>query len=312
MACRSSTSRSRSIWAWPRSTRPMRKASTSIRSTRWRTSSCRRNRWLSIPDMGKRFWVMQIIDAWNNVPHAPGSRTVGSKGGRFALVVPTWKGTLSEPGGLAGARIPADLTTTPQYALRGPVQAGSCSSRSTPYSRSRSAARAGAERVLTRRRRRTTSRQQARRTEDERRETRQPTLGTGCDRRIGRSREVRRGDRGRRSRGIKAMRETVRGKVVNGWQIALDMGRYGTKYRVPGRLDFFRRRRQPDRGRRVSVCRTRQRRQAVRRRDSYSLDFTRDAIPPVRRVLVLREVQDDGCCSSPTRSTATRSAIAAI
>ncbi len=28
--------------------------------------------------------------------------------------------------------------------------------------------------------------------------------------------------------GIKAMRETVRGKVVNGWQIALDMGRYGT------------------------------------------------------------------------------------
>ena len=36
---------------------------------------------LSVPDMGKRFWVMQIIDAWNNVPHAPGSRTVGGKGG---------------------------------------------------------------------------------------------------------------------------------------------------------------------------------------------------------------------------------------
>ena len=30
---------------------------------------------LSVPDMGTRFWVMQFIDAWNNVPHAPGSRT---------------------------------------------------------------------------------------------------------------------------------------------------------------------------------------------------------------------------------------------
>ena len=49
---------------------------------------------LSVPDMGNRFWVMQIIDAWNNVPHAPGSRTVGSKGGHFAIVGPTWKGTL--------------------------------------------------------------------------------------------------------------------------------------------------------------------------------------------------------------------------
>ena len=49
---------------------------------------------LSVPDMGNRFWVMQIIDAWNNVPHAPGFRTVGSKGGHFAIVGPTWKGTL--------------------------------------------------------------------------------------------------------------------------------------------------------------------------------------------------------------------------
>ena len=40
---------------------------------------------LSIPHMGDRFWIMQIIDAWNNVPHAPGSRTLGGKGGVFAL-----------------------------------------------------------------------------------------------------------------------------------------------------------------------------------------------------------------------------------
>ena len=54
--------------------------------------------------------------------------------------------------------------------------------------------------------------------------------------------------------GVKAMRETVRGKVINGWQIALDMGRYGTSPALPGGLDFLRRRRQPARGCRVSVC----------------------------------------------------------
>ncbi len=39
--------------------------------------------------------------------------------------------------------------------------------------------------------------------------------------------------------GIKVMRETVRGKVVNGWQIALDMGRYGTKYTYRAGWTFF-------------------------------------------------------------------------
>ena len=39
--------------------------------------------------------------------------------------------------------------------------------------------------------------------------------------------------------GIKVMRETVRGKVVNGWQIALDMGRYGTNYAYRAGWTFF-------------------------------------------------------------------------
>ena len=26
---------------------------------------------LSVPDMGDRYWLMQLIDAWNNVPHVP-------------------------------------------------------------------------------------------------------------------------------------------------------------------------------------------------------------------------------------------------
>ena len=62
---------------------------------------------LSIPETGNRYWLMQIIDAWNNVPHAPGSRTVGGKGGNFAIVGPGWKGTL--PSGLTELRVPTSL-----------------------------------------------------------------------------------------------------------------------------------------------------------------------------------------------------------
>ena len=63
---------------------------------------------LSIPEMGDRFWLMQIIDAWNDVPGAPGNRTVGGKGGNFALVGPKWKGEL--PQGLTEIRSSTSLT----------------------------------------------------------------------------------------------------------------------------------------------------------------------------------------------------------
>ena len=37
---------------------------------------------LSVPPMeGNRWWLMQVIDAWNDVPAAPGARTHGNKGG---------------------------------------------------------------------------------------------------------------------------------------------------------------------------------------------------------------------------------------
>ena len=50
------------------------------------------------PIAGKRWWIMQVIDAWNDVPAAPGARTHDGKGGNFALVGPNFKGTL--PAGL--------------------------------------------------------------------------------------------------------------------------------------------------------------------------------------------------------------------
>jgi hypothetical protein len=62
---------------------------------------------LSIPDMGNRFWLMQLIDAWNGVPAAPGSRGRGGKGGNFVITGPHWKGQL--PAGLEELKSPTDL-----------------------------------------------------------------------------------------------------------------------------------------------------------------------------------------------------------
>ena len=63
---------------------------------------------LVVPPMkGNRWWIMQIIDAWNDVPAAPGSRTHGGKGGNFALVGPNFKGTL--PAGLEPIRVDTSL-----------------------------------------------------------------------------------------------------------------------------------------------------------------------------------------------------------
>jgi hypothetical protein len=41
------------------------------------------------------------------VSHAPGSRTVGSKGGHFAIVGSGWKGTL--PAGVTALRVSTNL-----------------------------------------------------------------------------------------------------------------------------------------------------------------------------------------------------------
>ncbi|MBF4491564.1 DUF1254 domain-containing protein [Flavobacterium sp. MR2016-29] len=49
---------------------------------------------LFVPQMGNRFWLMQVIDAWNGVPAAPGSRTYGGKGGTFLITGPDYKGDI--------------------------------------------------------------------------------------------------------------------------------------------------------------------------------------------------------------------------
>ena len=51
---------------------------------------------MSVPEMGERYWIMQIVDAWNGVPSAPGSRTHGGQGGDFLIAGPTWEGDVPE------------------------------------------------------------------------------------------------------------------------------------------------------------------------------------------------------------------------
>ena len=49
---------------------------------------------LSVPEMGDRYWSMMVLDAWNDVPASPGSRTVGGKGGNFVIAGPNWSGEI--------------------------------------------------------------------------------------------------------------------------------------------------------------------------------------------------------------------------
>ncbi len=63
---------------------------------------------LAMPAMGDRYWMMQIVDAWNGVPAVPGSRThSGDKPHVFLVAGPDWKGTVPE--GMELLRSPTNL-----------------------------------------------------------------------------------------------------------------------------------------------------------------------------------------------------------
>ena len=49
---------------------------------------------LSVPDMGNRYYLMPLLDAWTNVFAAPGTRTTGNVAGDFAITGPGWSGRL--------------------------------------------------------------------------------------------------------------------------------------------------------------------------------------------------------------------------
>ena len=49
---------------------------------------------LSVPAMGKRYYLVMLMDAWTNVFASPGTRTTGNGKGDFAIVGPGWSGQL--------------------------------------------------------------------------------------------------------------------------------------------------------------------------------------------------------------------------
>lgn len=62
---------------------------------------------LSVPDTKGRYYLMPMMDAWTNVFASPGKRTTGTKAGDFAIVGPTWQGTL--PAGVQELKSPTDM-----------------------------------------------------------------------------------------------------------------------------------------------------------------------------------------------------------
>src|SRR5262245_15810024 len=62
---------------------------------------------LSVPDVGKRYYLMEMLDAWTNVFASPGARTTGNGCGDFAIVGPQWKGKL--PAGVKEIKSPTNM-----------------------------------------------------------------------------------------------------------------------------------------------------------------------------------------------------------
>ena len=217
--------------------------------------------------MGNRFWIMQLIDAWNNVPHAPGSRTHGGKGGNFAIVGPGWKGTL--PAGLTELRIPTNLvmiggrTYTANkddypavHALQNQYKLVPLSEWGKAYSPPTNVPlKPGVDsktpvptQVLAMSPEAFFGRLNALLVANPPEPADPATMA-----RIARlgiapgasfsmaafSPDVRKAIEEGVAAGQKQMRETQRGKNVNGWDIALDMGRYGTNYPYRASWTFY-------------------------------------------------------------------------
>ena len=62
---------------------------------------------LSVPDMGNRYYLMPMLDAWTNVFSSPGTRTTGNSKKDFAIVGPGWSKPV--PDGLTQIKAPTNI-----------------------------------------------------------------------------------------------------------------------------------------------------------------------------------------------------------
>jgi hypothetical protein len=49
---------------------------------------------LELPDLGNRYYLMEMLDAWTNVFADPGTRTTGTKAQKYLITGPGWSGTV--------------------------------------------------------------------------------------------------------------------------------------------------------------------------------------------------------------------------
>ncbi len=68
---------------------------------------------VQVPDMGSRYWLLPVLDAWTNVVHNPSSVRPQQKSGAprgpftYAFTGPSWKGTL--PDDVTAMPVPTDM-----------------------------------------------------------------------------------------------------------------------------------------------------------------------------------------------------------
>src|ERR1700689_3202511 len=62
---------------------------------------------LSIPDAHGRYYLFPMLDGWTDVFQVPGTRTTGTKGQRYAITGPGWRGTL--PDGVTEYKSPTNM-----------------------------------------------------------------------------------------------------------------------------------------------------------------------------------------------------------
>jgi hypothetical protein len=62
---------------------------------------------LTLPDVGDRYFLMPMLDAWTNVFQVPGTRTTGNRAQTYAITGPGWTGTL--PAGLKELKSPTNM-----------------------------------------------------------------------------------------------------------------------------------------------------------------------------------------------------------
>ncbi|WP_319519537.1 DUF1254 domain-containing protein [uncultured Martelella sp.] len=61
---------------------------------------------ISVPDIGERYYLFELMDEWTEVYASPGTRTIGDEAYSFAIVAPDWQGQL--PDGVRAYRSPTD------------------------------------------------------------------------------------------------------------------------------------------------------------------------------------------------------------